>query len=317
MMAAKNNHPALPALCRNILTRTRYGFLICLLLLPISALSGWERSGWKGSGWKDALKNLQPRGWNLSGGGVTLAPHQASYTLSLVRVKSSANLNNITGKMAFRLDDTCDAWKNHQSMQMLYSLANGENVTFSSDYRITESKNRQRLRFAVTRKNDGEIDETVQGAAIRNASGKLQIRFLQPVDSTLTLTRDSFLPNQHTREIIRRFNRNDTTPFTATLFDGSESGTPQTVTTSFAGNRDTPTPFNLPERKPVESPLLQTPRFAIQMAWFKPLAARINPDYRVTMWLHTNGVVEMMRIDYDDFSLLATLDKIEAIKMAC
>lgn len=51
----------------------------------------------------------------------------------------------------------------------------------------------------------------------------------------------------------------------------------------------------------------------VQIAYFKPSAKSVEPDYEIQFWLQPNGVVRRYEIDYGDFSIIAQLVNIETI----
>ena len=45
----------------------------------------------------------------------------------------------------------------------------------------------------------------------------------------------------------------------------------------------------------------------VQIAYFKPAATEVEPEYEIQYWLQPNGVVRQYEINYGDFSIIAGL----------
>jgi hypothetical protein len=53
----------------------------------------------------------------------------------------------------------------------------------------------------------------------------------------------------------------------------------------------------------------------VQIAYFKPTATEVEPEYEIQYWLQPNGVVRQYEINYGDFSIIAGLVTIEAVDL--
>jgi hypothetical protein len=51
----------------------------------------------------------------------------------------------------------------------------------------------------------------------------------------------------------------------------------------------------------------------VQIAYFKPSATEVEPEYEIQFWLQPNGVVRQYEINYGDFSIIAGLVTIETV----
>jgi hypothetical protein len=269
---------------------------------------------------------ISPRGWTSliatclvvaagAAGAVDIAPHRAVYTMTLGAAKQSSGVVAARGSMAFEWGETCDAWTVEQRYKLSMHYAEDADVELVSNFVTWEAKDGEHYRFFERKLKNGELDEEVRGEAMLDGAGKGgKVEFTKPNPSTMELAPGVVFPTAHTILLLDRAAAGEA--FVARkMFDGSSDENAVDVTavigapmTAEAGAAD----------EPVKSPLLARPSWRMRLAFFPADGGKGDknddkPDYELGMRLLDNGVSREMVLDYGDFAIKATLDKIEAL----
>jgi hypothetical protein len=191
--------------------------------------------------------------------------------------------------------------------------AEDEDVDLVSNFVTWESKDGQHYRFFQRKLKNGEVDEEVRGEATLDGADKGgKVEFTKPNQETLELAPGVVFPTAHTILLIERAASGEA--FVAKkMFDGSSNENAVDVTAVIGAPIDATTGA---ADEPVKSPLLSRPSWRMRLAFFPADATQgedDKPDYELGMRLLDNGVSRDMVLDYGDFAIKATLDKIEPL----
>lgn len=233
-----------------------------------------------------------------------VAPHSASYSLRLASVRSGATIGDVRGEMNFAWGDACDGWTVTQGYQMELFYAQGGELTLESAYATWESKDGEEFSFTLTSGANGFTDKDIRGNAQIDAAGGTAW-YRRPEPSQAALPAGTMFPSWHTLRLIDEAQAGRSF-FAAQLFDGTEIDDPLAEVTAVIGR-----PQAAPEA-PL-SDLLARPGWPVRMAFFKAGGDGSEPDYEIALTLLDNGIVSRMDIDYGDFVVRATLDRIEPL----
>ncbi len=274
---------------------------------------------------------------------VTMAPHQALYSLRLSRLRQANTIAAVNGQMFYRLDSSCEGWTVDQRFNMQFVYAEGPSAFMTSNYNTWESRDGRHYSYATRRQRNGEVTDDIRGKAEVSAAGDGQIFYQSPVEQTIALPPGTLFPIQHTMAILRAAKAGDKW-FNAALFDGSDLSPATDVNAFFkpavapyvaiedvkpvvadkiiTENKDETTaiPDSAPQpMAPADlnnNPLLKNSQaWRIQMAFYAQAPLKTDkdaddeaepalaPDYEMTIVLHDNGVISSFVIDYPEFSL--------------
>ena len=119
-------------------------------------------------------------------------------------------------------------------------------------------------------------------------------------------------PSAHTVLIIQKAQSGEKM-FLRPVFDGSdEAGIAQVSAFIGAVTDSKATPDLAASLR--KNALLEGKAWPVRLAFFEPKESAGTPDYEMDMVLQPNGVARSMRIDYGDFIVGGTLEKIEPLK---
>jgi len=194
-----------------ILTRTRAFLILIVLSLAAGGL-------------------YLTRGLWQTAGGISIAPHQALYQMTLSRLVQSNEIADVRGQMSYRIEDVCDGWNVAQRFNLQFVYTDQPSTLVVSDYNTYESKDGRRYQFSTRRTHGGQVTDEILGRAERGAQGEGAITYQKPQGATVPLPPNVLFPTQHTLAILRDAAAGQRW-FSAPLFDGSDLSKATDVTT--------------------------------------------------------------------------------------
>jgi hypothetical protein len=243
-----------------------------------------------------------------------LVPYRAVYNLAIASTQPSSGVVGAGGVLLDEWNETCDGWteQEHFYLHLDYGKEDSEPDTADTytNFVTWEAKDALSYRFYMRRAStEGSYDE-VRGEARLDGPDKGGIaEFSRPKPTTLPLAPGVMFPSAHTRFLIERAAAGDHL-VTRKVFDGSDVENAGQVT-AVIGRKLAPGAD--PEEEAPASPLLQRPSWRVSLAFFPADSDAETPDYQESLRLLDNGVTEDMLFDYGDYSVRATLGKIEAL----
>jgi hypothetical protein len=236
--------------------------------------------------------------------GERLLPHKAIYALSLGDLRSSSSVVETAGRFEFEWQDVCDGWAVSQRFRIALLYDDGLSVSYGWSLSSWESKDGTRYRFFIRRFDGSGQAESVRGEAELGADGSGKAVYFEPERREIALPAGTLFPTLHTRRVLEGAEA-DGVPVWNMVFDGS--GDEGLFGVSAALSR------RLPGGAPTQlaSPLLEgVPSWRINLAFYGPDAANVEPEQEQGLRLFANGVVDEMRLDYGDFVLDADLTEL-------
>ncbi|MGH7072712.1 MAG: EipB family protein [Stellaceae bacterium] len=139
--------------------------------------------------------------------------------------------------------------------------------------------------------------------------------FSKPEQTTIPLAPRVLFPTAHTLFLINEAEAK--VPFVVRhVFDGTTVDA-ATMISAVIGPKLKPG-VEGPGEHPIKSPLLDRPSWRMRLAFFPADSKSEVPDYELSMRLMDNGVSQDMVLDYGDYVIKATLQRIKALsKPAC
>jgi len=235
-----------------------------------------------------------------------IAPHRALYALSLESAKPGSGVLGASGTMLYEWGEACDAWTVKQDFDLNLAYEDSDQVKLGSSMVSWESKDGLRYRFNERRTKNGEVDEEIRGnARLEGPEKGGKAEFTRPEAKTMTLAPRVLFPTIHTVLLIDRALAGETF-IQREVFDGATVDNAGLITAIILPGG--------PREKELDSPLLKGKSWRMHLAFFPSDPQADRPDYELTMRLYENGVSSEMSLDYSDYIVHATLEKIEALQ---
>jgi hypothetical protein len=248
-----------------------------------------------------------------------LAPHRAVYDITLADTRGGSGVTELTGRMVYELTGSaCQGYT--QNMRFVTRMTNQDGATSVTDMRSTswEDALAKAFRFNSSQYKDTKLEETTDGDANRSdAGGEVKVEITKPAKKAISLKKDTFFPVQHSMALLTAARKGDRI-FLADLYDGSEKGEKVFSTASFIG---VPKPVGYNRTLPVAQnaePLNAMKSWPISISYFEESSDKKDamPAYELAFLYFENGVSRRLFIDYGEFAVRGTLQRVEFLELA-
>jgi hypothetical protein len=238
-------------------------------------------------------------------GSVPLLPHQALYELSLKKVRSSASVESVKGRILYVFTGSlCEGYTTE--FRQISHLDSGEGKSTYSDLHSVnwEEGRGKSFRFKIETRMNDTAASVVEGAAERRAD-KIVVKLKQPVSKTLTLDGSTLFPSQQVERILEAAKAGQTF-LQLQVYDGSDTGekvysTMTVIGQPIPGDRVTATA----DPGVADDRLKTATRWPVTVSYFepgaKPADGEQTPVYAMSFELYENGVSRELALDYNDF----------------
>jgi hypothetical protein len=248
-------------------------------------------------------------------GRIVLDQHKAVYDLQLDTSLPAKSVESARGRIAFDFTgDACDGYA--LAFRQVTELRAAEVGTRLVDSRQTnfEEGDGSGFRFKSESRTTGNPLEAIDGV-VQLKGDRYQAKVTKPKSGERTFGRDVLFPSAQIKAIITAARAGETT-FGVQVFDGSEDGQQIYDTLAVIGKRSAGgAVMEEPLRRPEFE---QMARWPVTISYFKQGSAESTPVYRIAFDLYENGVTGAVRMHYNDFSLRATMTRLDLLpRSAC
>ncbi len=234
-----------------------------------------------------------------------IAGHRAFYEMRMGQADKNAVVQSVSGRSAFVLEKDCDGWRSAEDYMIEFGNADGRTDRILSHFESWESDSGNQYSFDIAEKSSFQHDKDFSGYAEINGEGGEAV-FTIDGQSNLPLPENTYFPMQHIRAIINKAGDGGKI-LAASVFAGAEPDDALLNTNTVIGGWQR-------GKADVDLGALDDDGFwPIQIAYFKPSANEVEPEYEIQFWLQPNGVVRQYEINYGDFSIIAGLVTIETV----
>lgn len=236
-----------------------------------------------------------------------LEPHLAAYRLALQDRPGTSGLLEVRGGLVIEWRLSCDGWLSRQRLGFVASTESGEGVSHDVRFSSWESIDGSRLEYSIRRYRGEELDEEYRGEArLRpDSSGGIAI-FSTPEKREVDLPPGAIFPTDHLQRVLadaangKRFVSHE-------VFDGWGFDALTQITSVIGPPRRIPAAVD----QPTDPQDWQA--WPISMAYYNVERATDTPEFEASFLLSENGVLRDLILDYGEFRLGATLEKLELI----
>jgi hypothetical protein len=234
-----------------------------------------------------------------------LPSYRAVYALTLDQALAQSGLVGASGSMTIEWQDVCDGWSAVQHVTINLNDISGNITETDSRFASWESKDGLVFRFDVRNSWDGSLYEQFNGrATLSSQGGPGRVVYSTPEDKILDLPKSTVFPSEHLFLLVDAAKKGEKI-LSRIVFDGaSEEG--MSEINAVIGSL---TPVETPNAKLDSS--LNTKYWPMRLAFFSMKAGVDIPDYETTAHLLENGIAWGLLLDYGNFKIRGTLDKVE------
>lgn len=232
---------------------------------------------------------------------VQLAPHRAVYSMSLGTARSGTNTVDVRGAMYLELAEACDGWTVSQRVRMTLYATQGGEIDTDSNFSSWESRDGKSYRFTVRNLRNGKVTEEFRGDAnLEGADRSGKATFTTGV--TFELPKGTLFPTEHMAKLIAAA-QDGSIRLSRIMFDGATLDGPLEVNAIIGS----------PVKPAGGDHLTDRASWPVRMAFFPIQSQQAEPDYEVAVRLVDNGVSDRLLLDYGDFTVNASPEKIEPL----
>ncbi|GIK99298.1 MAG: hypothetical protein BroJett029_35070 [Alphaproteobacteria bacterium] len=247
----------------------------------------------------------------LPGWAAEVTPHRAIYQMTLLSSRGGSDIADVNGTMQFEWKDACDGWAIDQRSLMTFLYNTGEEVDLGWSLVSWESKDGLRYRFYVRKYQNGELYEELRGDAKLDGPGKGGVaQYSLPEPRKIHLPAGTLFATAHSLKLLELAESGGQFLW-ATVFDGSDEEGLFGVNAIVSDRREAEGVSD--PRSPL---LVAGPSWHVALAFFAATGQGAEPEHEQSLRLHANGVTEDLVLDYGDFTVSATLQKIEKLPPA-
>jgi len=237
--------------------------------------------------------------------------HRAVYSIEPGKFESGGDFVGVSGDMELSLENNCNGWIMSQTLQMNLQTAGGNELRQFHRYTGRESADGTHYDF-FSSSRIGDNREDFRGrATMERPGGAGNALFRLPEGKHIPLPEATKFPLGHTAFLIDRAKAGDRLA-TAIVFDGADASGPQEVT-AFIGRKQQSRDVIGEDAAKALGPLADRAGWKIRMAFYKMDSRRAVPEYEVEALQLENGVTPWILLDYQDFSVILKMKKLEAI----
>lgn len=236
----------------------------------------------------------------------SFVPHRALYDLEVLERDKPATFTQVTGRMVYEFDETCDGLIYSHRMLMNLVSQRGDAIRSEAVVSFLESKDGRSLRFSVRESYNGRVASHREGTATRNAVGEIASVTYSRNDGDgadevpETLPKGALFPLGHSIDMVRAA-RDGEIVHNARTFDGDSISFVDTFIGRDRGERDGVIPESMND----------TEAWMMRVAFYKPDAIDSAPYYESQMRMYANGLSGSFTLETDDLSALARLNQVE------
>ena len=237
-----------------------------------------------------------------------LQPHLAAYRLGLHEKQGTSALLEVRGGLVIEWRLACDGWLSRQRLGFVATTESGP--SFSHDVRFSswEAIDGSRLQYTIRSYNESGLQEEFRGEARleQGETGGLA-SFSTPREQEVKLPPGTVFPTDHLERVLAGA-RDGVRFLSHEVFDGWGFDA-LTQITSVIGQAK--------EVRPLAGAAADAPAeraWPVSMAYYGVEDPADTPEFEASFLLVENGVLRELVLDYGDFILDATLEKLELLE---
>lgn len=235
-----------------------------------------------------------------------IAPHRAYYTMKLALESPPGAIVDGRGVLVFEWAESCESWEIQQRMAIELIDKNGHDFSIDATFASTESKDGLRYRFNTRNKHNGEVDKDLRGNGTLAAAGAGgEVLFARPEGAKMALPRGTIFPTEHVLLLLKAA-RAGQKHVTRIVYDGDNIDTPYEISAAIGRRLAAP-------EAPVMKPLADQAFWRIRLAYFPVHGGAQEPETEIDIDLQDNGVARRLKLDYGEYILDVTLNRIETL----
>lgn len=239
--------------------------------------------------------------------GAALKPHVAAYRLGLHEKRGASALLEVHGGLVIEWRLACDGWLSRQRLGFVATTEEGEG--FSHDVRFSswEATDGSRLEYTIRSFGNEGPQEAYRGEAVlADGEDGGVARFAEPQEQDVKLPPGTVFPTDHLQRVLMGAEE-DMHFLSHEVFDGWGFDALTQITSVIGKAQQLEPPAS------AELGGAAGRAWPVSMAYYNVGNPTDTPEFEASFLLLENGVLKNLMLDYGEFSLDATLEKLELL----
>jgi hypothetical protein len=244
-------------------------------------------------------------------------PHLASYraVYEVTLEHTSGGVLAAHGRMAVEFRDTCDGWATSQ--RLIADMTDSQGVLSRTDFFVTawESKDGRTMRFDINNSHDGKVESRHRGSAQLAPDGSGHVELAAGKPAKFSLPKGTEFPTAQILSLLRVAASGSGTA-KHLVFQGGDR-TDLNFSTAVVGRRAVAPAIASAIAIDRHGLLKNAAAWPVLISYFPVSSRAETPDYEVATHLFANGVNGSMSLVYPDYTLRATLGRLDPLHASC
>jgi hypothetical protein len=237
-----------------------------------------------------------------------LQPHRAFYRLDLGQTRGMDPLLGVRGGLVIEWRLACDGWLSRQRLGFVAATEDGAGLARDVRFSSWEATDGSSLRYTVRSFEGDALEEEFRGEARIKEQGGGLANFSRPEEVEVPLPSGTVFPTEHLERVLLSAERGERL-LTHEVFDGWGFDSLTQITTVIGEPATLPPSADGPEGQRA---------WPVSMAYYDVDSQSDVPDFEANFLLTPDGVMHELVLDYGDFMLDATLERLELLEQpAC
>lgn len=229
---------------------------------------------------------------------VNILPHRAFYSVKLESANKNSTVKDTDGRMIIELTHDCKGWNLKQDSASVIEMKSSPSESMRSVYTAQESDDGKSLSFKTERVFNEKTKDSVEGQAGFTDKGG-SITYKTPETTQIQMKAGTMPPIAHMKKLIEAAESGQQS-YSTQVFDGSFFGNPVLIDAFISDKKG-----NCQLTKTEETV------YPMNLAIYAMPSTSSNPNFEITQNMGNNGVMCSYKINFGDYSVKGTLDRVE------
>lgn len=244
-----------------------------------------------------------------------VAPHRAVYDLQLLRTTQSANVGNVSGRMAYEVSGSeCDGWTVSFRLVNRFDYKEGTPRLFDTQSSSWETGDGKEMNYSEKEFVDSKQETEKRVSVVRAEKDSVgEVSITLPQAKKTSIPAETVFPMRHQLRLMEAAAKGETRDVSL-VYDGSdEEKTVRAIST--IGKKVNAGEGKKDKDNAQAAPLQSLPSWPVTIGYYSTEEENSEtPLYQINFDMYENGVSNSLVMDYGSFALSGKLAHLEFLK---
>ena len=244
-----------------------------------------------------------------------VAPHRAVYDLQLLRTTQSANVGNVSGRMAYEVSGSeCDGWTVSFRLVNRFDYKEGTPRLFDTQSSSWETGDGKEMNYSEKEFVDSKQETEKRVSVVRAEKDSVgEVSITLPQAKKTSIPAETVFPMRHQLRLMEAAAKGETRDVSL-VYDGSDQEkTVRAIST--IGKKVNAGEGKKDKDNAQAAPLQSLPSWPVTIGYYSTEEENSEtPLYQINFDMYENGVSNSLVMDYGSFALSGKLAHLEFLK---